>query len=739
MRFREEHEQHYQSPGVEYSASDYHHTKRPVKLLSSRHRLVHSRTQSRRSQFSIVSNDNRPREGSYGQSQTARSVESYDPFRPSLNQLPSAQAEYANITVLRDNPLPAVPSLQPNGSLRHPAVTRLSGAPRSSGLNSAGSSPRASIAPLQGRSGLSGYASRSTITSNGQRATPKVASRSSNSGKRHVAFHHRRKSSNSNPTVAPNGSRDGAKSRFGHRAGDPDPRSASPIARFPDSPGSPDSQANPLPRSRKGGPAQARLPLGAGKSRAQSKLFKDEVRKVSTELGRYCEQVFNRDSVISSVRTSTTETLPVEHDTPETLASTRAYTPASANDGEVVDPTFHPVARRKVQEPAVAQGPTPKSAAAEHDSYTEAQLRETRDRLLQRSAQGGAGASQAYLDDVIAHLEKLMQPSTVGCARDGDDGRRTASTGGRGRSPMDPAGFLPVISEENRAVEGEEGRVSRQGHRAVSAPVPPRVPGQPVESGAGPSAVGPPPASTIRVVLPSMLPPMQPVAPLNVRKRSEQSTNTGRDGLPTPNTPLQCQQHKASASRPDDGAVWTLWPQDGPLPTRQLPQPKVAAEPIHEAEVSQVQEKTRKGWFRRNLGSGSKDATAPATTTAATATADQRRTSEQEKSKVDDEDTRISFEDFLMSGGLGQTTMTKQITRNTIVDHGKEQARKGEEEGGDGEVRKRRGFLKMFGKRVDAKTMVMHHDLQLILGGMCDPPPFYPASVIDQDHQLFNT
>ena len=729
MKFREEHEQHYQSPGIEYSASDYHHTRRrPVKLLSSRQRLAHSRTHSRRSQFSIVSNDNRPREGSYGPSQTARSVESYDAFRPSLNQLPSTQAEYANITVLRDNPLPAVPSLQPNGSLRHPAVTRLSGAPRSSGLNSAGSSPRASIAPLQGRSGLSGYASRSTITSNGQRATPQVASRSSNSGKRQVTFHHRRKSSNSNPSAAAaNSGRDGAKSRFGHRAGDSNDRSASPITRIPDSPGSPDSQVNPLPRSRKGGPTQARVPLEPGKSRAQSKLFKDEVRKVSTELGRYCEEVFNRDSVISNGRTSTTETSPVEHDTPETSASTRAYTPALANDGEVVDSSFRRVARRKVQEPAVEQRPTPKSAAAEHDSYTEAQLRETRDRLLQRSAQGGAGASQAYLDDVIAHLEKLMQPSTVGHGRGGEDGRRTASIGGRGRSPMDhPAGFLPVISEENRAVEGEEDRVSRLGHRAVSAPVSPRAPGQPVEPADGPSAVGPPPASTIRVVLPSMLPPMQPVAPLNVRKRSEQSTNVGCDGLPTPSTPLQRQQRRnASASRPDDGAGWTLWPQDGPLPTRQPPQQKVAAEPTHEAEVSQGQEKTRKRWFRRNLGSGSKGAAATATTTAAVA--DQRRTSEQDKSKVDDEDTRISFENFLMSGGLMPMTMTKTAknTKNTVVDHGKEQTGKEEVGDGDGEVHKRRGFLKMFGKRVDAKTTMMHHDLQLILGGMCDFPRFF--------------
>ncbi|KAI9887448.1 MAG: hypothetical protein M1823_000706 [Watsoniomyces obsoletus] len=672
LQYRNANLEDYHGPGIQSSASDYHHGKRPRRALSTRRRRLRPRTGSRKSQFSIVSNISRRRGSEHPESLRAESLASYDPFRPSLNPLPDGRAEYANITVLRTPPanelVDGAPGKQPvhgttnhmvpvTGSLRHPAVARLSGAPHSRASSSTTSSPRPATAQGYHHGHVMGYGSRSTLSSSGYRGSSSAVVRAAGSGaKRRVIFPRTPRVSASSPGLQT--TREGAVSRFGYRHDMPELRSESPepvelpadSVRTRSSVSSPMLEDTPPPLQvhKRGGMVvpSSRVPPVVRKDRTQSKLIKDEVRKVSVELGRYCEEVFNRDSGLSSsVRTSAATDLgQQDYDSPFTSVSTGG-TGVEGDDlrnSQVFDQTSaRPVTRGKEVERS--QPKFTHDDDDRHDHLTETTLRQTRDKLLQqRMTQAGAGASQAYLDDVIANLERLMQPSTVRQQLRGDDyGRRVASTG----SDYRPVYHLPVISEESRpAITVDEGRkdvVEGGGHRAVSAPTYHYLPQEPHR---GPLPYrGPPrstvaqgkqpqptvqasrmqqqqPASTIRVVPSSPFPPMMSVAPLNVRKRSERSSSQNE---PTSEVSSVREHRRFATARPVEESIHrgdrnqrtdaiqqqdrihladeAVWFRDGPSQMRTTREGRVVSGGATSTHSGNSNKQQHLSWFKRNV------------------------------------------------------------------------------------------------------------------------------------------
>lgn len=407
--------------------------------------------------------------------------------------------------------------------------------------------------------------------------------------KRRVAFHHNRKASAGSQLTE---QRDGAKSRNerrqegGHRS-----PSGSPFTMTTRSPGSPELENTPPIRSRKGTTAHLRLPPAVRKDRAQSTLFKEEARKVSSELEKYCEEAFG-STLFSDAHTSVAK--PRQEIAPLDASISTSGRPDLPIVPEL-ETAIRPRTRGKVTA-SQAERPLPPPPVGAFDSFTEAQLRETRNRLVQRSVQGEAGASQAYLDDVIVHLDRLMQPSTVRQIREGD-GRRIASAGSGHRSPNGTA-HLPAISEEARSSgrEGsrQEGQSRGQSDRTVSAPLSPR-PRLPDQH--NPYV---PLTSTIRLVPPSTLPPMALVAPLNVRKRSEQTASTGNEQtIPSSGRMMETYNSKV---------------QDGGLSRQQVGQVPSMHEDEHGLLYQHdgddnINSRHGKGvnWFRRNVVSGAKE------------------------------------------------------------------------------------------------------------------------------------
>ena len=483
---------------MEYSASDYQYTQRPPRrILSRQQQLAQSRRSHGRSRFSILSDDHPGPRGSYHEhSQTAATVESYDPYRSSRNHIQEVQADHANITVLRPG---SRHSTIRTGSLRHPAVARLSEALSPRTPDSVVASSRGRTSFEQGYASSARNGSRYSLASTGYRSSPPIIVRPSSSHKRAVTFNHVRKPSGTSAWIR---SREGATSRNEERRDVASKYGSSPPTTICELPSSPVMDDRAIVRSRKDTVAVAPSAPAVGSGRtAQSHMFREEARKVSNELGKFCEEAFN------SVRPSAAKPPNAFESSTHPTSSFQANSRSSA---AVVGIEGSKEARLKA---LLQDRPLPPVPVRSRDSFTEEQLQLTRDRLQRRSAQGEAGASQGYLDDVIAHLDRLMQPSTLTAGEyhdnGGGGGRRVASSTADCKSPP-PAPLsrrLPAITEEgDRPVDYEHG------YRVTSAPI---IQWSHREHGIDPR-------DTIRMVGDGgVAPPMAPVAPLNVRKRSE--------------------------------------------------------------------------------------------------------------------------------------------------------------------------------------------------------------------------
>ncbi|TKA81004.1 hypothetical protein B0A49_01515 [Cryomyces minteri] len=135
------------------------------------------------------------------------------------------------------------------------------------------------------------------------------------------------------------------------------------------------------------------------------------------------------------------------------------------------------------------------------------ELAETRNRLAASAAKYAADSGE-NVDRINEMIEQLDAQFGRVLQSSGEYSRR--STSAPGQRPVDVP-FLPAITEEGRSSDADELHFGRGGSRAVTDPTP-RRPGQPSRRHTE--------HTTIRVVDP---PSPSSVAPLNIRKRSDDS------------------------------------------------------------------------------------------------------------------------------------------------------------------------------------------------------------------------
>lgn len=532
---------------MDYSTSDYHHDKPPQRAArrsSTRASFQGSRANKRQSQYSLLDSSVPPVRKSvsqsvHRQSSVAETEESYDPYRPSRAQIAKTQADHMSVTVLRGasaqsarNPSTRIPS---KASTKIPSVARgqdaeaiysIASSPPAVRMHSAGTTQlqRLKVNRISRGSSRITMASRLSAAS----GSSVVVVRKSASYKRNVSFLHNRKRSSS-------GHHPRLRSQEHHpppltlqqrflkdqtpieahnrtRGEDEDKQlpNSPPVSRF--SLGeSPEPEAMPIIRSRKA-PVEASENSTTKKTRVGSHYFRDETRKVSTEMEKLCDEAFNRLPLSSSATTPRTT------DTGNRNSSNTYQTYESSTTSFSVHEDLMPVRverKNKPREvkPSYSQRPLPKPPAterrmdAEHlGSYTQRELAKTRDLLKKRAAE--ADMVPGYLDEVIAHLDRLMQPSSI---RINDEERRAVST-------PDPNSGIPRKDTFEEILEK-----SNIGFRSTSEPT------KRHESKRGP---------TVRLVdSRSGLMPISPVKPLTIRKKSGSSTPSS--GSPRQITPKE--------------------------------------------------------------------------------------------------------------------------------------------------------------------------------------------------------
>ena len=500
--------------------SDYHHNPpqpRVARRSSTKPSLQISRGQGQQSQYSILEQSVAPSRKSHSQSvhrqaSVAETEESYDPYRPSRAQIAKDQADQARITLLRvtSNDASARPSTRMGSttSARNPAIARAQAAedvysiasspPRSMTMHSAGPSQ---LQRMTANRQISHGNSRTTMSSRRsiRSNSSVVIARKSTSYRRNVSFVHNRKRSFSGRhprlrsqehhtapfTLQERFLRDQSQSHA--KTND---TSVSPSTSMKETPQPEDL---PVVRSRKS-PVKEHT---AKKPRVESHYWKDDARKVSVEMEKLCDDAFNRSPIASSIPTPRTEA------TGNRFSQNTYSSPATSfsvhEDPVPVSVTRHSKARQieldYQQRPLPLPPATERRMDSEHlGSYTQRELAKTRDLLKKRAAE--ATMSPGYLDEVIAHLDRLMQPSTI---RLHEEERRAVST-------PDPNSGIPRKDTFEQIMEKND-----IGFRSASEP----------SKGQNTNHTQP----TIRVVDSiEGLKPISPVKPLTIRKKSESST-----------------------------------------------------------------------------------------------------------------------------------------------------------------------------------------------------------------------
>ncbi|KAL8654631.1 MAG: hypothetical protein Q9210_001388 [Variospora velana] len=453
LNYRDEQLEDYQGPTIEHSASDYHHQPKyekpppmphlfstPVSLqppgiqhgqASSRYSILveetprrsvsHRRPSHSSQQRPPTSNSARRRPSS-----VAETEGSYDPFRSSRAQFHKAPADHTRITVLRNMSNRDGGNRQSFSSLNRRIPSKASTqyqaqlpTPINDVFTIASSPPMANssqLARLRNERRISRASTRHTFSSStGRRVVHK-----SPSYRRGVSFAHIRKRSVS---------ADVPSQRYSSVPAAPFSKSSqarSVSTPVPSKPVSP-HQETPSPtvspsviRSRKPMPDED----SSGKPRITSQYWKEDTRKVSRELENFCDEAFNRVSVASSAPTTNTAT-----------TDRRSWgTPATSRSIYEIEPMPVGAVRRVAKSSdlrAYENRPLPRPPVEESlGSFTHRELAKTKEVLMKRAA--GSGITPGALDEVIAHLDRLMQPSEV---RLQEENRRAVSTPEQGLAP----------------------------------------------------------------------------------------------------------------------------------------------------------------------------------------------------------------------------------------------------------------------------------------------------------------
>ncbi|KAL8790659.1 MAG: hypothetical protein Q9213_000507 [Squamulea squamosa] len=556
LQYREEQLEDYQGLTIEYSTSDYHHRPKheappPLPHFSStqaslqKSRLHHGSSHSR---YSILidqtprrsislqrppsSSLKRPNLGHHRHSSVAETEGSYDPYRSSRARFSKPQADHTRITVLRGLSHRTNGDRQSLSSVNRRVPSKASGQRASpfpqvrdhdefSIVSSPPAMHSSQLARLRNERRISRTSSRHTFASStGTRIVRKSASY-----RRGVSFAHMRKRSVS--ADVPSSSLRYSSSLAPGAVSSPAQQRASSTAlpTVPDLPRRTPSPNLPVPivRSRKTVPthnddADRRL-------RITSQYWKEDTRKVSKELENFCDEAFNRASVASSA--PTTATAATEHRSIGTPATAR-----SIHENVPLPSTAIRRVAKSSNMRAYEDRPLPRPPREENlGSFTQKELAKTRDILIKRAAD--SDMSPGYLDEVIAHLDRLMQPSAV---RLEEATRRAASAPG----PKSPG--LPSNKDTfERFLESRD-----VAFRSVSEPTPesPQKRKRPYD--------------TIRIVDDrEQKPVVSPVKPLTIRKKSGSSSpstetlrqRASKEQLPAANDSRQSDRFQSSERR----------------------------------------------------------------------------------------------------------------------------------------------------------------------------------------------
>ena len=562
LRFREEHLENYEGPVMEYSTSDYHHTTAPVQPCSISVSLQPPLPSTKQSRYSILNEDTTRKTQSQSHKQqpsAAETEQSYDPFRAfSKRQMTKSEVDQARITILRGASAasrqrpPSVYSrrLTSHSSVRNPALARV----QDEAAYSLPASSSSSGSPQQ-RKMPRGASKRSL-------ATTSSAVRKSMSHKRNVSFvHPRRRSLSINHSTIRRKRESNAltlQERFNQTAQSEERKQTSSFAA--DSPG---PEIHQVVRSRKT-PSKKPLVPDVTFTRA-SQYWREDTRKVSTELEKFCDEAFNR----SSLQLSTTPVTEADHQihTPATSLSVREDSTVSIDQHKQL-----PKVKSQIDPKPLRERPLPKLPPSEHPGiyeFNQRELAKARELLLQRVADPSIAGS---LDEVIAHLDRLMQPSAV---RIREQERRAAST-------PDPKSSLERTNDtfERFLEKGYTGL------RAASEP-----------STSDRHRV------TLRMVENDNK-TISPTKPLTIRKKSGSSTPSSDSGRPRTRTSLEPMAYHED-SRPYHGTHGTEYRAaalnliDNPLEPIEEDEDKENFDPKDRKQKTLSGDSKKRSWFRR--------------------------------------------------------------------------------------------------------------------------------------------
>ena len=520
MKYRDEQLENYQGSILEFSTSDYHHISKPgFRRSSTQFSLQKPGPKRRISKYSILTNNvRRPSQASGRQSSEVGTEQSYDPYRSSRQQMSHTQADHAMITVLRGQTDSSHSRSSPSGgtqSLRIPTLGRV----ESGTVYSITSSPPPLPTGANGRlckvrrDNLARNHSRSSLTSShrSSRQGASTAARASLSYKRGVSFNHAGKRSSSVMSSSSQITHAKAnltlqerylKDRLSHSTPNPPPstRVNSP---------QPNRSHEGRPRKENSAKSYAQE-ITARKFKRGSQYWKEEARKVSSELENLCDEAFNppfapvAPPIASKLKDERyekyeeTQAIPVANEARFASSSIMSPQCTASSTTEKNNYWERPLPRPPLND--------------QIESKAKDELAEARDLLKRRAADLSPGA----LDEVIAQIDRLMQQNNLGLS-DHEYQRRVASASARS---LDSRLLSPVreTDEENRRWAANVSTDQNyHGPRVASEPVPTKY--SRLTSGTQHDGERP----TIRLVdLDTMLHP----EPLVIRKRSADSINS---------------------------------------------------------------------------------------------------------------------------------------------------------------------------------------------------------------------
>lgn len=506
---------------MEFSTSDYHHITRPILRRSSTRASLQGKGHIRtRSQFSIIVDDHirRPSYASARQSSVAETEGSYDPYRSSRPQLANTQADHARITVLRGqaDSMPGRRAASGTPSFRNPSLGRV----ESGAVYSIHSSPPPLPTTADGRphilrrQQMARHYSRSSIASS--RRSYGTANgkgiRTSMSYKRGVIFNHGSKRSSSGLEPQPRESkRQDSVNLHKRYVGDEQSQSTSSQLSPIKGNYSPQPTFSPKVRSRKEKSTRNLAEeMVARKSKRASIHWKEEARKVSSELENLCDEAFNPPYAPA---------VPLNNSVSDGDYRGRRYeSPAYsvANESQFASSSIiQPSSLRASSEAdKYRQRPLPRPPLRDQiETKAQDELTRARELLLKRAQDLSPGA----LDEVIAQIDRLMQQRNLGLT-DQEYQKRIASAP-VSRS-VDARLLSPVkeVDEWNRTPMKTLMKTA-QGYRASSDPNPVSA----IDYDRWKSGNAYEDRSTIRLVGYENVP--RP-APLVIRKQSKESVKT---------------------------------------------------------------------------------------------------------------------------------------------------------------------------------------------------------------------